>query len=168
MFQGFSQRSAQPSQYIFPPSLFSGSTIPSLVHLRKWSRIDAQYFCSEDDPCRRFPPFGLFDNTKLHEGSNDLRTFLTRHLGIIFLVGLLHHQAFHHICSILCLFRFFWYTNCIERRSRFVCTPFKKNLSCAQDLSQPSHLQHLLVFIRVASILFVGDGFFFFFFPEPC
>ena len=42
-------------------------------------------------------------------------------LGHSFLVGLLTRHFFYHICRILCLFCFFWYTNCIERRSRCLC-----------------------------------------------
>ena len=61
----------------FSPPLFARSTIPFLVHLRKWSRIN-RWSMAISSSC-------LFDNLKLHKGSNDMRPFLTRHLGILFL-----------------------------------------------------------------------------------
>ena len=50
----------------------------------------------------------------LYEGSNDLRTFLDRQLGILFLL-VCSPAKLRTICRICCLICFFWNINCIER-----------------------------------------------------
>ena len=50
---------------------------------------------------------GLFDDTKLYEGSNDLKRAQSSFVHS-FLVGLFIRQTFYHISRILCLIYFFW------------------------------------------------------------
>ena len=123
--------------------LVIGSATPFFVHLRKWSRITAQYVWSSDVPWR-WTSSDFFGNSTLNEWLNDLAAFPNCNLSVLFLYGcqaakILSKSA--EICSPIC---FFW-TAISTLRVDFAAYVFFDDSCCAWSLLSAVSVQLFLV-----------------------